>query len=68
MTIIMWFFLIVWAVFLLLFFIGSVIANVKAKQGIVGSVLSIFVLMIISIIYWGVLIFLDIWFNLLHWF
>ncbi len=69
MTILMWFFLMVWAVIFLLYLIGMIMTNVKSgTAGLINTLLGLVAWVIFSLVYWGILIFLDIQFNFLHWF
>lgn len=69
MTILMWFFLMVWAVVFLLYLIGMIMTNVKSgTAGLINTLLGLVAWVIFSLVYWGVLIFLDIQFNFLYWF
>ncbi len=69
MTILMWFFLMVWAVVFLLYLIGMIMTNVKSgTAGLINTLLGLVAWVIFSLVYWGILIFLDIQFNFLHWF
>ncbi len=70
MTIMMWFFAIIWVIFLFIFIVGSAMLMGKNGlfKGIFDFVYGVIGIGIVSVIYWGILIFLDIQFNFLHWF
>ncbi len=59
----------VWAVVFLLYLIGMIMTNVKSgTAGLINTLLGLVAWVIFSLVYWGILIFLDIQFNFLHWF
>ncbi|OOS23343.1 hypothetical protein [Moraxella pluranimalium] len=69
MTILMWLFVIIWAIFFVLYLVGMILAGVKhGLGGVIHTLLGLMAFAICSLIYWGILIFLDIQFNFLHWF
>lgn len=69
MTILMWLFVIIWAIFFVLYLAGMIMAGVKhGLGGMINTLLGLMAFAICSLIYWGILIFLDIQFNFLHWF
>ncbi len=70
MTIMMWFFAIIWVILFFVFIVG--LAMLMGKNGLFKGILDfvygLIGMGILSFIYWGLLIFLDIQFILLHWF
>ena len=56
MTILMWFFLMVWAVVFLLYLIGMIMTNVKSgTAGLINTLLGLVAWVIFSLVYWGIL-------------
>ncbi len=70
MTIMMWFFALIWVILFFVFIVG--LAMLMGKNGLFKGILDfvygLIGMGILSFIYWGILIFLDIQFNFLHWF
>lgn len=68
MTWLMWFFVSIWGVLFIGLLLFPIFAPDYSPKGFTNTLSHLMGVLLLSAFYWGVLLFLDIKFNFLHWF